>query len=176
MAYACFGSSRVLAVGPVAVISLMTATALADVTSAYDIAGSAAAALLALLSGCFLFLLGLLRMGWIANFLSHAVISGFISASALFIAFGQLPQILGIDAAGDTLVTLLPALIAGADAVSPAVAWMGGGTIAFLVLRALVWLRCSCASGSTKTSRGSPSVRGPCSRCAWAPPSSRRLT
>ena len=133
VAYACFGSSRVLAVGPVAVISLMTATALADVTSAYDIAWSAAAALLALLSGCFLFLLGLLRMGWIANFLSHAVISGFISASALFIAFGQLPQILGIDAAGDTLVTLLPALIAGADAVSPAVAWMGGGTIAFLV-------------------------------------------
>ena len=133
VAYACFGSSRMLAVGPVAVISLMTATALADATASHDIAWSTAAALLAVLSGIFLFLLGLLRTGWIANFLSHAVISGFISASALYIALGQLPHVFGIDVAGDTLFTLLPALLAGADDVVPLVAWIGGGTIAFLV-------------------------------------------
>lgn len=132
--YALFGSSRVLAVGPVAVISLMTATALAEVSAVHDVSLPLAAALLAMLSGAFLALLGLLRMGWIANFLSHAVISGFISASAIVIALGQVEHLLGAEAGGKTLPELLPALGSSAARVVPEVAIIGFGAIAFLYL------------------------------------------
>lgn len=110
LAYAVFGSSRVLAVGPVAVVSLMTATALAP----HAVAGAAgywtAAMTLALLSGLMLLALGLLRLGFLANFLSHPVISGFISASAVIIAASQLKTLLGIRAEGETLPQLLLSL------------------------------------------------------------------
>jgi SulP family sulfate permease len=132
VAYAAFGSSRVLAVGPVAVISLMTATALAEVTATHDVAWPVAAAVLAMLSGLFLVLLGLLRMGWIANFLSHSVISGFISASAIVIALGQFEHIFGVEADGKTLPVLLPALGASAARAIPEVMAIGFGAIAFL--------------------------------------------
>jgi SulP family sulfate permease len=79
-AYAAFGTSSSLAVGPVAVISLLTATALAGVavqgTGEYVLA----AALLAFMSGLMLAAMGVLRFGFIANFLSYPVISGFITA------------------------------------------------------------------------------------------------
>lgn len=111
VAYAIFGSSKVLAVGPVAVVSLMTASAIGQ----FAVAGSAgywdAAIVLAFLSGAILLVLGVLRLGFFANFLSHPVISGFISASALIIAASQLRHILGIDAGGDHLVRLIPAIV-----------------------------------------------------------------
>jgi SulP family sulfate permease len=122
VAYAFLGSSRTLAVGPVAVISLMTAAALSEAVPA----GAApalllgAALVLALLSGVLQLGLGLLRAGVIANFLSHPVISGFISASGILIAASQLKHLLGIAAAGDTLPELLPAL---AEAVGGTHLW-----------------------------------------------------
>ena len=80
--YAVFGTSRALAVGPVAVVSLMTATAIGE----HAVAGTpgywAVAITLAFLSGGMLLAMGLLRLGFLANFLSHPVISGFITASA----------------------------------------------------------------------------------------------
>ena len=112
LAYALFGSSRALAVGPVAVVSLMTAAALSQVVPPE--AGQAvllgAALLLALLSGVLQLLLGLLKAGVIANFLSHPVISGFISASGILIAVSQVKHLLGVRAEGDGLPELLPAL------------------------------------------------------------------
>lgn len=110
LAYAVFGSSRVLAVGPVAVVSLMTATALAPHAAAGSAGYWAAAMTLALLSGLMLLGLGLLRLGFLANFLSHPVISGFISASAVVITASQLKTLLGIRAEGDTLPPLLLSL------------------------------------------------------------------
>lgn len=105
--YAIFGTSRVLAVGPVAVVSLLTASALADVAQ-QGTAGYAVAALtLAFLSGGFLLLMGLLRLGFLANFLSHPVIAGFISASGILIAVSQLKHILGVSAEGHTLPELV---------------------------------------------------------------------
>src|SRR5690606_7170211 len=81
--YAVFGSSRVLAVGPVAVVSLMTAAAIGNFAEAGSPAYWQGAITLAFLSGAMLFMMGVLRLGFLANFLSHPVISGFISASAL---------------------------------------------------------------------------------------------
>ncbi|MBT8766080.1 SulP family inorganic anion transporter [Metapseudomonas boanensis] len=111
IAYALFGSSRTLAVGPVAVVSLMTAAALDSLFPAGSPGYIGAAMLLAALSGLILAGMALLRLGFIANFLSHPVISGFISASGILIAVGQLKHILGISASGDTLLELLPALV-----------------------------------------------------------------
>jgi SulP family sulfate permease len=110
VAYAIFGTSRTLSVGPVAVVSLMTATAVGEVAHQGSTDYATAAIALALLSGLALLLLGLLRFGFVTNFLSHPVVSGFITASGIIIALSQLSHILGIDAPGETLPELLHAL------------------------------------------------------------------
>ena len=110
MAYAALGSSMTLAVGPVAVVSLMTAASVGAVATAGTDQYLAAAVLLALMSGVFLLLLGLVRGGFLANLLSHPVISGFISASAVLIAASQLRHIFGIEGGGHTLVEILNSL------------------------------------------------------------------
>lgn len=96
LAYSLFGSSRTLAVGPVGLMSLMTATSL----GAMNLPTSElmpTAALLALLSGIVLIGMRLLNLGTLVNFISHPVISGFTSAAAIVIAFSQLKHLLGID-------------------------------------------------------------------------------
>jgi SulP family sulfate permease len=109
--YAVFGTSRVLAVGPVAVVSLMTAAAVGE----HAVAGSpqywAFAIALAFLSGAILLIMGVLRLGFLANFLSHPVISGFISASGLLIAASQLKILLGVKAEGHNFIELAQVLI-----------------------------------------------------------------
>lgn len=107
--YAVFGTSRTLAVGPVAVVSLMTAAAIGKLGD-QGIDYVTAALTLAFLSGAFLLLLGLFRLGFLANFLSHPVIAGFITASGILIATSQLKHILGIRASGDTLTEMLHGL------------------------------------------------------------------
>ncbi|WP_372056729.1 sulfate permease [Tistrella mobilis] len=113
IAYAAFGSSRTLAVGPVAVISLMTAAATAEAAAATGIDPAAAALLLAGLSGVMLLAMAALRLGFVANFLSHPVVGGFITASGLLIALGQAGHLLGVSARGDTLPAILTALYEG---------------------------------------------------------------
>jgi len=92
-----FGSSRQLATGPVAVVSLMTATALEPLATAGSEAYIAYAILLALVVGIFQFTLGVLRLGLIVNFLSHPVINGFTNAAALIIASSQLSKLFGVN-------------------------------------------------------------------------------
>lgn len=129
--YAAFGTSRALAVGPVAVVSLMTAAAVGQV--AQDGVGYAAAALtLALLSGAMLLALGLLRLGFIANFLSHPVIAGFITASGILIATSQLKHILGVPAAGHTLPEMLQSLANHLGDINLVTLTIGAGATAFL--------------------------------------------
>ena len=109
--YAIFGTSRALAVGPVAVVSLLTASAVGQVAE-QGTAGYAVAALtLAFLSGGFLVLLGVLRLGFLANFLSHPVIAGFITASGILIATSQFKHILGVSASGHTLPEMLGSIL-----------------------------------------------------------------
>ena len=105
--YAIFGTSRALAVGPVAVVSLLTASAVGQVAEVGTAGYAVAALTLAFLSGAFLVLLGVLRLGFLANFLSHPVIAGFITASGILIAFSQLKHLLGVSAHGHTLPELL---------------------------------------------------------------------
>jgi SulP family sulfate permease len=108
--YAIFGTSRVLAVGPVAVVSLMTAAALGEHAAVGSQAYWAMAITLAFISGAMLLLMGVLRLGFLANFLSHPVIAGFISASGLLIAASQLKTLMGVQADGHNVVELMLAL------------------------------------------------------------------
>ncbi|WP_235674147.1 MULTISPECIES: sulfate permease [unclassified Paracoccus (in: a-proteobacteria)] len=130
--YAIFGTSRALAVGPVAVISLLTASAVGQVAE-QGTAGYAVAALtLAGLSGGFLLLLGVFRLGFLANFLSHPVIAGFITASGILIATSQLKHILGVEAGGHTLIEMIGALASNLGQVNPITVVIGVTATAFL--------------------------------------------
>jgi len=95
--YALFGSSRHLAVGPVALVSLLTLTGVSALAKPGSGEFIALAALLALMVGVIQFGLGLLRAGFVVNFLSHAVISGFTSAAAIVIGLSQLKHLLGVE-------------------------------------------------------------------------------
>ncbi|MBT8260933.1 MAG: solute carrier family 26 protein, partial [Bacteroidia bacterium] len=95
--YAIFGTSRQLAVGPVAMVSLLTATAIGAFQDLSLTEYISYAILLALLVGIIQFLLGLFRLGFLVNFLSHPVVSGFTSAAALIIGLSQLKHLLGVD-------------------------------------------------------------------------------
>ena len=95
--YAFFGSSRALAVGPVAVASLMVASTLSQHAAVGTGEYYAAALILAFLIGSFLILMGVARLGFMANFLSHPVMSGFTSAAAIVIAFSQLANLFGLQ-------------------------------------------------------------------------------
>lgn len=132
IAYALFGSSRVLAVGPVAVVSLMTAAALGKVAETGTADYATAALTLAALSGAMLLIMGLLRMGFIANFLSHPVIAGFITASGILIALGQLGPLLGIGMRGASLPELIEGLPEKLAAFNWRTALIGGLSVAFL--------------------------------------------
>lgn len=95
--YALFGTSRQLAVGPVAMVSLLVAAGVGELAPAGSPDFVTYAVLLALMVGALQLALGLGRLGFLINFLSHPVISGFTSAAALIIAFSQLKHLLGID-------------------------------------------------------------------------------
>lgn len=112
VAYAIFGTSRTLAVGPVAVVSLMTAAAAGKIAVSGSPEYLAAAIALALLSGLMLLVMGIFRLGFMANLLSHPVISGFITASGIIIATSQIKHLLGITAVGENLVSLVASLFA----------------------------------------------------------------
>ncbi|MAP14027.1 sulfate permease [uncultured Sulfitobacter sp.] len=130
--YAIFGTSRALAVGPVAVVSLMTAAAVGNIAEAGTAGYVTAALTLAFLSGAMLLALGLFRLGFLANFLSHPVIAGFITASGILIAASQLRHILGVEGEGHTLVEILASLWAHLGEVNPITLLLGVTATAFL--------------------------------------------
>ncbi|WP_112875129.1 sulfate permease [Paracoccus endophyticus] len=133
LVYAALGTSRTLAVGPVAVISLMTAAAVGKVAPPGTPEYLGAAAALATLSGLMLAAMGALRLGFLASFLSHPVIGGFITASGILIAASQLRHILGVPGGGETLPQVMDALAAHIHGVRLDALLIGAGALAFLV-------------------------------------------
>ena len=130
--YAVFGTSRSLAVGPVAVVSLLTAASISRIATPGSDDYIVAAIALAFLSGVFLVVMGVFRLGFMANFLSHPVIAGFITASGLIIAASQLKAILGTSAEGHNLVQLADSLWAHRQDINWITALIGSLTTAFL--------------------------------------------
>jgi len=166
VAYTIFGTSAALAVGPVAVISLMTATAIGNLglTAPGEIIG--AAITLAFMSGLILLAMGAFRLGFLANFLSHPVIAGFITASGIIIAASQLKHILGIDASGHNLLELLTSIWAHLAETNLLTLAIGSAAVAFLFwvrkglkprLIALGW--CTTARARTDSAPISSTIR-----------------
>jgi len=87
--YSFLGTSRQLAVGPVALMSLLTATSVGELAAEGTADYLTLALTLALLVGVVMLTMGLLGMGFLVNFLSHSVVGGFTSGAALLIAVGQ---------------------------------------------------------------------------------------
>ena len=130
--YAIFGTSRALAVGPVAVVSLLTAASISRIAAPGSEEYIFAAITLAFLSGLFLLAMGIFRLGFMANFLSHPVIAGFITASGIIIAASQLKNIFGIEAHGHNLVQILSSMSGYLGEINWITATIGILTAAFL--------------------------------------------
>ena len=130
--YAIFGTSASLAVGPVAVAALMTASALSSFAAPGSPEYIGAALVLAALSGLILIAMGVLRLGFLVNFLSHPVISGFVTASGILIAISQLKHIFGVEASGHNVVELLRALLDQWQQVNVITLLIGLGVWAYL--------------------------------------------
>ena len=134
VAYACFGSSRALAVGPVAVVSLMTSSALAGLAPPGSHAYVALALQLAALSGLMLLAAGALRLGFLSHLLSHPVINGFMMGSAVLIILGQVMPLLGFRGGGHTALELAQALLEKASGFNGPTLLLGGTALAVLLV------------------------------------------
>jgi SulP family sulfate permease len=134
IAYALFGSSRTMAVGPVAVVSLMTASTVGQVAASGTVAYLDAAVTLALLSGGMLLLMALLRLGALSNLLSNTVVAGFVASSGILIAASQLATLLGIEMSGSTLPDMAMSLAANVSGTNAVTLALGAGTLGVLIL------------------------------------------
>ncbi len=132
---ALWGSSPQLATGPVAVVSLLTASSLAPLVAPGTGEYVAYAVLLALMVGVIQFALGVFRMGAIVNLLSHPVIVGFTNAAAIIIGLSQLSKLLGVpmSRSNSFLVDIAGVLQQAGDTHWPTFA-MGISALALMLL------------------------------------------
>ncbi len=135
LAYALFGSAMTQSVGPTALTSMMTASALAPIVARGE-DPVAAALLLALLSGAMLVACGLLRLGRITQFLSHPVVSGFTSGTAILIALGQIGPLLQLPLSGNLAPDLLRGLWHALPRLSLSLLWFGACALGLFALGA----------------------------------------
>ncbi|KAL8218203.1 hypothetical protein R6Q57_021576, partial [Mikania cordata] len=136
--YAIFGSSRQLAVGPVALVSLLVSNVLGNIDSSGELY-TELTILLSLMVGILECTMGLLRLGWLIRFISHSVISGFTTASAIVIALSQAKYYLGYDIVRSSeIIPLLKSIISGADKVNFYFSWppfvMGSTILAVMLI------------------------------------------
>ncbi|CAI0411456.1 unnamed protein product [Linum tenue] len=133
--YAIFGSSRQLAIGPVALVSLLVSNVLRGIAGPSDELYTELAIVLALMVGILECILGLLRLGWLLRFISHSVISGFTTASAVVIGLSQAKYFLGYNITQSSkIVPLIQSIIAGADQFAWPPFVMGSGILAVLLV------------------------------------------
>ena len=131
VAYALLGSSNYLNVGPTAVISLMTAACIATLPPEMRIASAGA---LALLTGGMLIVAGLLKAGFIMNFVSRPVVSAYITGAALLIIFSQAKHVLGVSVDSQTAFGMVYSLISQLPEARPLALFTGGIAIALFIL------------------------------------------
>ena len=130
--YALFGSSRTLSVGPVAVLSLMTAAALSRLPLETPAEYAGAALTLSFLTGAVLLLAGFLRLGFVANFIPRPVLVSFVTASAILIAMSQAGLLFAVPVSGSNALELLLSLLANLPDFHPPTLTLGLAAIAFL--------------------------------------------
>ncbi|KAK7394251.1 hypothetical protein VNO78_14773 [Psophocarpus tetragonolobus] len=133
--YAIFGSSRQLAVGPVALVSLLVSNVLSSIADSSTQLYTELAILLSLMVGIMECIMGLLRLGWLIRFISHSVISGFTTASAIVIGLSQAKYFLGYDIdRSSKIIPVVKSIIAGSDKFSWPPFVMGSITLTILLV------------------------------------------
>ncbi|XP_011021488.1 PREDICTED: sulfate transporter 4.1, chloroplastic-like isoform X2 [Populus euphratica] len=133
--YAIFGSSRQLAIGPVALVSLLVSNVLGGIVNSSDELYTELAIILAFMVGILECIMALLRLGWLIRFISHSVISGFSTASAIVIALSQAKYFLGYDIVRSSkIVPLIKSIISGAHKFSWPPFVMGSCILAILLV------------------------------------------
>lgn len=131
--YGLLGTSRTLAVGPVAIVSLLVASGVGMLAGGDPGQYILLALTLALLVGIIQTLMGLFKVGFLVNFLSHPVLAGFTSAAALVIGFSQVKHVLGIDIPRSDFLTTLHAISQHVTETNLATFLIGAGSIAVLL-------------------------------------------
>jgi len=134
VAYALLGSSRQLAVGPTATVAVLTATAIAPLAGGNPTKALALGGMLALLVGGICVIAGLLRGGFVVNFLSQPVLSGYVTGAALVIAASQLGKVLGYSVSGDTFFRLVANALSNIDKIQGLTVVIASGSIVVMVL------------------------------------------
>lgn len=138
--YALLGGSRVLSIGPVALVSLLTAEAISRAAAEHGVSAPAAATVLAAQVGAMLVLLGIFRLGFLVHFISAPVLSGFVNAAALLIAATQLRHLLGIDIPrSGRLFEAIRDSVRELGEADPAALGLGLGALAVLLLLGAPW-------------------------------------
>lgn len=133
--YAVFGTSRQLAVGPVAMVSLLVLAGVGEMAEIGSDRFIQLAILTAMGVGIFQFAMGLFRMGFLVNFLSHPVLSGFTSAAALIIGASQVRNLLGLDLPRTNYIhEIIWGLFQKISDIDPFTAAIGIGSIAIIIL------------------------------------------
>lgn len=143
LVYAWVGSSNVQAVGAVAITAIMTASSLHGIAEEGSTEYVMLAGLLALMVGILLWLAGQLKLGWIMQFISRGVSSGFVSGAAVLIFFSQLKYITGIPVQGNTLPSYLDSIVNQMESLHLPTLILGGITFGLFLLNrygsAILW-------------------------------------
>ncbi len=134
LAYAMFGSSRLLFVGPVSTISVLSGSLVRQISGGDPTQASALTADIALVAGLVLLAAGLLRLGWVARFLSEPIVTGFVTGLVILIVVGEIPGLLGLDPPSGALVTRLLAILTHVQSAHWLTALIGAGALLVLFL------------------------------------------
>ena len=119
LAYALFGASRLLFVGPISTVSVLSGSIVRALSGGDPQLAVELTSVLAITAGVFLVATGLLRLGWVAQFLSEPIIAGFVAGLVVLIVVGEIPALAGLPAPTGSLLERLVALLNGLDAVHP---------------------------------------------------------
>ncbi len=132
--YALLGTSRQLAVGPVAMVSLLIASGVGGLAASGSDDYIMLAILLALLVGLIQFVMGIFKLGFLVNFLSHPVIAGFTSAAAIIIGFSQMKHLLGVKTDGEKILGIIAQLWQQLSAIHMMTFVIGVSAILILII------------------------------------------
>jgi high affinity sulfate transporter 1 len=133
IAYALFGSSRQLAIGPTSAISMLVGTTVAGMSGGDVALGAKIAALVALVFAVMSFLAWLLRLSSLVNFISETILLGFKAGAALTIAMTQLPKLFGVPGGGDHFFERVWVLVGQLPDTRPVILVFGVAAIVLLV-------------------------------------------
>lgn len=134
LAYALFGSSRLLFMGPVSTVSVLSGSVVRQLSGGDPEQAIRLTAALAIIAGVILISAGLLKVGWVARFLSEPIVTGFVAGLVVLIVVGELPGLLGLGIPGGNLFERIGVLVTEAGAFHGLTAVVAVAALAVLFL------------------------------------------